>query len=260
MLAILRAVAAVRLLAPQVPDGYGVHARFPLFADSDGAVGALEVLEDGRIRPDVRKEVWGGGYADIGFCYSPDSPAMRTFCASLQGRPLRHAVIRLLDGDGKELDRRTFERELANVSAAQLYGTAQHTFFVTVDYSTGASTYSGQQTVPVEVHSGRLDWLKAIDDSTHTSDDFTLWATVKSAWMIAPARAGSGRDVLSLSCSPRQTSSRDLTLVFENHLVRYHFNAGIWHRSERVWRHGLPDWPIDCWEGEGTFPPRDSFP
>jgi hypothetical protein len=186
---------------------------------------------------------------------------MQTFCASLKARPLHRVLIRLLAPDGKQLDSRLFEPELGDVAVKHMYGTSKSTYLVTLDYSTGASTYSGQRTMLVEAHGNRLEWLKALDDSTHGTEEIDLATAIKSEWKVVPAKARSGRDILNLFCQPRGLeSSADAALIFENHLVRYHFDGDQWRRSEAIWRHGMPDWPIDCWEGEGTFPPRDSFP
>jgi hypothetical protein len=219
------------------------------------------VLEDARIPPDFRKLIWGGGYADTGYCYAPDAAPMQAFCASLKQQPLRHVVVRVATADGTQLDARVFDRELAEVSVHHLYVTPRPTYFVTVDYSTGASTYSGQGTVLLEIHDDRMHWLEAADDAARRTAEIHLGATIKSAWRIVAVKAGREQEVLELSCQPKWPASPgDTALVFENHLARYRFDGAQWRRSERIWSHGMPDWPIECWEGEGSFPPRDSFP
>jgi hypothetical protein len=245
----------------RVPHGYTVHTAITLPQDAGPRARRLEVLEDSRIVPAFRKIVWGGGYPETGYCYAPQTAVIQAFCTSLKQQPLRRVVVRIVTGTGTELDARVFERELADVTVEHLYATRQPTYLVTVDYSTGTSTYSGQGTRLLEVRDDRLHWLQAADDSTHQAAEIQLGASIKGAWRIAPVRTGRGEDVLEIHCGPVASASPgDTALTFQNHLVRYHFDGAEWRRSERIWPTGMPGWPIDCWEGEGEFPPTDSFP
>src|SRR5882724_4850066 len=112
------------------------HSR-ALSKAAGGIDGALQLLQDARLTPSLRKQLWGSGEA------------------SSDGVTFQNAAIRTVSPDGKTLESEVLERPLATLESVHLYGDSRTTYLITVDYSAGFGSYSGPATLLLEISDGR---------------------------------------------------------------------------------------------------------
>jgi hypothetical protein len=173
------------------PTGYRVRTTMPLTPGPDQMRGRLELLEDARIGPNMRKAI-AEAYGDDP-CADHPPAALRALCEAPGHRPLRAALLRLLDAQGHVVATQTSERPLAKLSTMHLYPSDRRTYFFTVDLSAGMGSYSGPYTRLAEPDAGGLGWLTA-DSAGVTTATVSLSSTLKTAWRGAPCRAPTGAD------------------------------------------------------------------
>ena len=112
---------------PLIADGYQIFQSVPV--RQPGLTGLLQILEDERLTPGLRQDMWRGfndpkvslGNLGVG----PSDPAYGNF----ERLPVRPAKIRLVDGDGVTLALRTFDVPLAMIEAETLQFTWPQTRF-----------------------------------------------------------------------------------------------------------------------------------
>jgi hypothetical protein len=240
---------AVAASPAMFPDGYSLYKSIGLDAKSDGMAGTIQVLEDARITPYIRKELDGTGTGMT--CDGPDDKPTQDFCASLQGHDPRPAIVRLLGADGQVFDSRTFERELGDISADHLYDDARVTYLVTVDMSVGAGSYAGPATMLMEISAKRFKWLQARDIGSGEAKDIVLANTLKTVWKIVPV--ASGKDILMAATRLDYPGNSPVGAddVWQVHYYRYHCVKGQWLIYSRVEK------GYDEFE---DFPETDKFP
>lgn len=255
----LLAVGVVTLVLPPSAPGvvaadrpdYTVVTSIPLERAPSG-IGRLELLEDARIRPELRPEL---RVTDAGIdCSRPGSEGLRVFCASLSGNPVRPAMLRVVTPAGQELGAQELERALAEISLVRLYGGERPTYTVTVDFSVGSGSYGGPVTRLAEVTRGRLVWLRAVEPRTRHDEEIRLPATPKAAWQFSARRGGSGQDILLVACRPvgPTGSAHAGGARFTISYARFAFEGTRWRRYERT--------EPGCWESDSPFPTRSKFP
>ncbi len=137
-----------------VPVGYSVFQTYPVARTSDGVEGFLQILQDDRITVDLREKMRGMN-ADM-YC-TIDS--LHPFCKSIPQSPPRPTVLQLTDRTGRVLDSRGFKRELGQLAVRELYGNSRRTFSITVDFSSGMGSYSGEVTYFFDLQGQRLHFL-----------------------------------------------------------------------------------------------------
>ncbi len=223
--------------APASRDGY---RRTEHVATGSSGGGALEVLEDERVTPALRHQMWGVA-DDPGFVLPPGSP----LSAAFKAHPLRPARLRLLDGAGTVLEEKTLDEPQAIVWPAPLRGLPAPGVMLTVDRSVGMGSYAGPGTTLLLPSLHRLAPERAIAaDGTPTGID--LADTLKTAWTVLPARDGAGDEIELVSCRPVGADANFVTTYSVYRLV-----ASQWHVASH--------WEAGIWENEG-FPGRSAFP
>jgi len=236
--------AAVPVTAAQQPE-LVVAGSLRLSAASDGFDGRLELLEDARLTPELKKELWGSGGPETAL--DPKDPLYKDLTAV----PLQKAVLQLMDAHGKVIAEKTLERELARMGFVSLRP-GKRTILVTTDLSAGFGSYSGPSTDLLEVSGGGLESVLARDSETGSSKPIHLASTLKTAWKLVPAGgSGSGqKDILEFACRPTDWGpmKSDLVLVY----TRYHWDGKGWIEFARS-VHGT-------WESDEGFPPPGRFP
>lgn len=255
--AALTLAVAAGCASQQAPaDGYRV--RKVIVVDPEAKAGtspSVQLLEDARIQPSMRQAI-GEAYAGDPCAADPPARVLARLCSEHPRRPLRPALVRLVDPSGRGIDSVAMERPLADVSIAYLYGDdTRPTFPVTVDLSAGFGSYSGPATRLADVRGGRLEWLTARDAATGKTDTITLATALKTAWRLVPA--GGGRlDILQVLCRPDfdAPAGSDIAAQFILTFERYSWDGSRWVRYSRS-EHGF--WEF---EGEETFPERTRFP
>jgi hypothetical protein len=214
--------------------------------ESDGVDGKLELLEDARLTPAIRKTLWQVGDPTVAF--GEDSAQTR----ALATPPLLHAVLRLRDGSGKTLFEKKLKRELAQIEFESIHP-GQRTIFVTTDLSIGFGSYAGPSTELLEVSGQRLEAVTARGPKTGEVDPIEVMRSLKTEWKLAPASANQPgqRDILSLACRPKDWGST--TTDFVRIYVRYHWNGTEWvlfgRRVPGIWE-----------AGDDPFPASEKFP
>ena len=236
--------------SPGAEPGYRVAMSVAVPGDQVEQLTRLQVLEDERLTPELR-ESWRGADAAM-HCAEPENPMVAELCRSIEGKPLRGAVVRLTAEHGGVLDQRTFERELADASVQNLYGKVRPVLAVTIDLSIGSGSYAGATTLFVESRSGRLQWLAASDATSGKSNEIRLPRTLKSAWQAVPRR--DGFDILAVRCQPdlRDPTASGGDARFVIVYERYTFDGSRWLRKARQ--------EPGFWEEDHGFPDLDRFP
>jgi hypothetical protein len=235
-----------------VTDGYQIFQTVFLSKEVHGLTGLLQILEDERITPGLRRDMWRGfndpttSLANLGV--GPNDPAYMSFTR----QRVRPAKIRLLDDTNETLDARTFDAPLATIETESLTFTwPQTTFLVTVDHSIGMGSYAGADTFFATVADRKLRWGIVIDGSDNR--ELAVGRALKRDWRLEWMGTGLVSDILSVSSRPNFENSRwQDTGEFVTLFQRFHFDGGAWHRTERR--------EIGSWESEQPFPEAAKFP
>ncbi len=229
-----------------VPSGYYRRGSLAVTKDPTGVDGAVELLEDARIRREQLKpeqRLGGDPCAPVGGAPSP------AFCENVKA--LRFARVRLVSSDGVELSTLTLERPLASVEMVHLR-TDVPSYQVTVDLTAEFGSYSGPSTRFAEVTNGKLQWLSAIEVQSGKPVPVAVATTLKTEWNLSPTASGA-KEILQIDCRPDfDASPPDADLAFAVTLSRFAFEGDRWQRHTRSKR--------GCWEVDDAFPTRALFP
>jgi hypothetical protein len=212
-----------------LPDGYAIYKSVALSQAVNGITGSLQIMADSRITPEIRTAMWGAGPADFAL-YGSD--LANQFARQL----LRPGHLRIVDTTGRVVADETFDRPLADIDTAYLYGDSFPTYLVAVDYSSGCCN-SGPATMLTEVRNAKL---------RHVMTSF-LPNTVRADWRIVEARSGKSKEIEMISSNAEGPDADFITNYWT-----YRFNGSQWvgeKRSEKGY-----------WEGDGSWPSRDKFP
>jgi len=248
----LLVLAASAAVSSQQPAGYAVRTSLALTPGPDHVRGRIELLEDARIRPEMReaiRQAWGGDP-----CAGQADPVLAPLCSDTERARLRPALLRLIDPNHRVVAIDTLERPIAELSRTRLYDTARRTYLLTVDLSAGIGSYSGPYTRLAEPTAHGFGWLVAADSADARRDTITLVTTLKSGWRRVPRSEGKGIDLLMVRCRPDLSSPPTDSARFILTFVRFTFVNGQW----TVRRRQEPG----CWENDddSSFPDESRFP
>lgn len=230
---------------PAVPAGYAIHQSLPLDPATNGTDGSLQILEDGRISPKLRADMWGQT-TDLDLILAADDPLR----AAVAKSPLKAAHLRLVDATGKVLADQTLDVPLADLDRQPLHEGGP-TFLVTADHSIGIGSYAGLETRLLDVDHGTLapEVLPGRE---------ALASSLKNAWKIADdptpgadGKPGTAKEIQVVACHPNYanpTWAEHQEFVVD--LVTYRFAAGAWHDSTHS--------AVGFWESDQDWP--DEFP
>jgi hypothetical protein len=238
-------------LAAAVPVAWGqqahlVVARSLTLTDAlDGFDGRLELFEDARLTPELKKTLWESGGPEMAL--DPNDPLYKELASS----PLRNAVLRLVGAHGKVIAQRRLEREMARMRFESLRP-GRRTILVTTDLSAGFGSYSGPDTELLEVIGDRLEPVVARNAKSGSNEQIRLASTLKTEWKLVPAAGGENgqKDILEFACRPADWGAMksDFVLIY----TRYHWDGKVWIEFTRK-AHGF-------WEADDGFPPSGRFP
>ena len=238
---LLAAAVPVTLAQPHLV----VARSLTLTGSLDGFDGRLDLLEDARLTPELKKTLWESGGPEMAF--DPKDPVYK----DLTSIPLRKAVLRLLDERGKVIAKKTLEREMARMRFEALRP-GRRTILVTTDLSAGFGSYSGPDTELLEVIGDRLEQVVAQDAESGSNEPIRLASTLKTEWKLVPAVGGENgqKDILEFACRPADWGSMksDFVLIY----TRYHWDGTGWVEFTRT-AHGF-------WEADNGFPKSARFP
>lgn len=210
--------------------------------------GRIELLEDGRIRPQMREAI-ASAYGDDP-CAGGGERVLASLCGDPSHAPLRPATLRLIDAGGKIIATRRLERPLAELGVTSLYGDGRKSYTVTVDLSAGFGSYSGPYTRFAEPDARGFGWLLA--DSAGTSDTLAMASTLKTRWVVLRDRADRNAEFLLVRCRPNLSTLSDSSVAFILTFERFTFDGARWHLRARS--------EPGCYESDAPFPPRSKFP
>lgn len=240
-------VAGCASAAAQQNDGYAIQKEYVLAPPRDQMSGRIELLEDARIRPNMRTAITEA-YGDDPCARSP-ARVLGALCGDPRHAPLRPAMLQLVDANGKVLATHRLERPLASLAIAKLYANGRRSYALTVDLSADAGSYSGPYTRFAEPDADGFGWLTA--DSAGVPDTITMVSTMKTAWKSVHAAKDPNTELLMVRCRPDLAAPRDsvaFTLTFE----RFTFDGSRWHLLARS--------EPGCYEADDPFPPLSKFP
>jgi hypothetical protein len=251
---ILMCIAALCVLVTgcavaSASDGYAVRLSLPLAPGPDRIRGRLELLEDERIRPEMRTAIAESFGGDP--CAEHPPAVLQPLCGAARRRPLRPALLRLRNARGDVTATRTAERPLAELSAQLLYATQRRTYMFTVDLSAGIGSYSGPVVRLAEPDSLGFGWLLA-DSAGVATDTITLVSTLKTAWRAVSRADGRGEDLLMVLCRPDFSPADSSTARFLLTFKRYTFDGQHWLLRQRQ--------QPGCYESDQPFPAVSNFP
>ena len=223
-------------LGTLVPPGYTITQRVPT---GDAASDLLVMLEDRRITPAVRSQMWRHS-DDADILFGEDSAISREW----QRRPLLNAQLFLVSATGAVIAKKQFERALAAVEQAPVHGLSTPTFLLTIDYSAGFGGYSGPFSQLLAPAERRLDPVEAVN-ARGQSGPIALASTLHAGWKVVPSRRGGTEEIEEVSCASGKGT--ETSQLYET----YRYDGSRWTVISR--QHG------ECSEIE-VFPPRGEFP
>ncbi|HEV2676489.1 MAG TPA: hypothetical protein VGV37_18320 [Aliidongia sp.] len=241
ILLVLALAAPASADEPVVPAGYALHRSLPLDKAASGIDGALQIVEDSRIGPALRAEMWLQTN-DTDLILAAKDPLR----ASLARKPLLPAHLRLADGAGQILADEPFDVPLADIEAQVLHDGAP-TFLVSADHSVGMGSYAGLETTLVEVVKGKLVPV-ALPGRT------ALTRSLKNDWKIVADPTPGSRDkiIQVVACRPNYANPTwAATGEFVVDLTSYRFADGAWHDKSQSF--------VGYWESDEDWP-DDRFP
>ncbi len=240
LLFVLLPIAAAPVIGASQPS-LVVAGSLTLTAAPDGFGGRLELLEDARFTPDLEAVLWRAGGLEMAL--DENDPLYR----KLTSTPLRNAVLELRDAEGKIVEEKPLERELARARIEALRR-GRRTILVTTNLSAGFGSCSYPVTELLEVVGERLEPVVARDAKSGASAPIRLSSARKAAWRLAPAPGGQ-KDILQLVCRPDLDAQEAGFIVTYR---RYHWNGREWMVFTRRDR--------GCWEDDRAFPASERFP
>ena len=233
--------------AAVIPTGYSVHQSVDVDPTEAGIAGSLQILQDRRITPTLRKLMWGISN-EPDFVLSEDDVRQKQFAVE----PLRHAHLRLVDLSGRVTVDEQFDVPLAEIKVAHLYGTSFPTYLVTLDYSIGMGSYAGPTTTFAEIRNGHLAFVHASETGGTRDTQLSLMRSLKADWRIVRGDKGNLNEILSVACRPdfRDPNRDDFIIIYST----FRFDGMRWHLSLRQ--------QVGFWENEGenSWPDRGNFP
>jgi hypothetical protein len=210
----------------------------------NGISGFLEIAEDARVGDDLRASMWLRS-ATPGFVLADNDHQGQSFRAL----PVRAALFRMVDAEGRALFDLPLRAALAKLEIAKLYGSAYPTFLLTEDFSQGATRDTGPVTRLFEVRGGRPVFIEPAEDRTAVQGAFLLTTTRFSDWRIVDTTVGSLREIQMIRsyANPKNTARTPArAYVTEYSVLR--FDGVDWRRRTNavfgVWvNEGEENWP-----------------
>ena len=98
----------------------------------------------------------------------------------------------------------------------------------------------------MDVHDGKIFWLKAVDADSHKEEPINLPKTLKSDWKFLSIEGK--EDILQVLCRPDFTGGDD---DFHIEYVRYLFKDSRWVKYARTEK--------GIWESDEGFPALSKF-
>lgn len=229
---------------PAIPVGYAIHKALPVDQATNGIDGSLQILEDSRITPALRADMWQQT-TDLDLVLAEGDPLRKAIAKA----PLQGAHLRLVDAAGKVIADQSFDVPLADLDRQQLHA-GPATFLVGVDHSLGIGSYAGLETHLMDVDHGQpvaeeLPGGKALASSLKNA-----WRIVDDTTPGADGKPGTGKAIQAVACHPNWANpawADKQEFVVDLTTYRY---AGNWQARTIS--------PVGFWESDQDWP--ENFP
>jgi hypothetical protein len=256
---------AVTLAAcsPGKPIEYVVHQSVVVADAGKPTERRIEILEDARLTPAMREAMWGGSKNPADFLDAPGVTADGALKKSFAETETRHALVRLIDRDGKALAERRLDCELAATSDHPLpQQGGRAVWALGNDCSTGDGLYAGMITHFFTVETDKIVWQHYKDAATGEDEELTVVQAPRITWHLTPRDHAD--QILEVSCHPDFSDPRfqsvkpgeelptDLPDVVD--YIRYRADGrGGWIRQQRTAKNRI-------WDVRQEFPAENEFP
>ncbi len=250
-LGLLASLLTLASCAPAPDAGYTLYQTILIdHGSSDGR--RLQVLEDERLTPGMRRLMWGGPKAPLAIASGLGISLQDPTIARLLDPPIRPAMLRLQDASGKTLALRHFDCPLAELNEAPLPQGQTEVWAIGVDCHTGSGNYEGLVTRLFWIVNDQFEWQRYTDGKIDEPIELTLLNSPKIAWHLSSApRAEEVEEVSGIPDFTGLKPGQEPTKTVIDYVV-YRFKDGLWHRTERLM-------PGD-WRQEDGFPAAGAFP
>ena len=247
---------------PSETEGLAVHQTVILAHAGQPGERRIEVLEDARITPALRTWLWGGSKDPRDFLHHPGTEGDKALADAMAQGQLLRGMVQLVDHDGKVLESRRLDCEIANVSAEPMpQSSGGEVWTLGDDCSTGEGDYAGVITHFFSLGGDRIAWQHYTDATTGERLELTVVQARRIAWRKGdPPRLD---DITEVSSHPDFDTPRfkalksgepmppDLPLVTD--LIHYHYEGnGEWQKRIRTEK--------TAWYGGDGFPRPERFP
>jgi hypothetical protein len=256
---------AVTLAAcsPGKPIEYVVHQSVVVADAGKPTERRVEILEDARLTPAMRDAMWGGSKNPADFLVAPGVKADDALKKSFGETETRHALVRLIDLDGKALAERRLDCELAAMSDHALpQPGGRQVWALGNDCATGDGLYAGMITHFFTVEADKIVWQHYKDATNGEDEELTVVQAPRITWHLMPKDRAEA--ILEVSCHPDFSDPRfqsakpgeelptDLPDVVD--YIRYRADGqGGWIRLQRTVKNRT-------WDIRQDFPAESEFP
>ncbi len=222
----------------QTTGQYATVQSLVLHRKDNGVDGTLQLMLDKRLTTSAQETLWGKGEWD--FALSPESTLYKEFSNRLPAK----SKLCIRSNTGKIVVERDLETPLAKLEAWTPSGQTEQLFFLTLDRSSGAGSYSGLETTLFKVSGGTLHEVNALDVHTNREEPIRLMKALKSDWRTTQQEDKSA--ILSVSSHPKDADGKFVTVC-----VRYSLDRDHWIKYTHE-RDGI-------WESDQPFPEASAF-
>ena len=249
--------------SPGKPIEYVVHQSTIVTDAGKPSERRIEILEDARLTPAMREAMWGGSKDPADFLSASGVTADAALKKSFAETETRHALIRLIDLDGKALAERRLDCELAATSDHPLPQTGgRQVWALGNDCSTGEGLYAGLITHFFTVEGDKIVWQHYVDKATGEDEELTVVQAARITWHLMPKDHAD--DILEVSSHPDFTDPRfqklkpgeELPTDLPDVVDYIHYRAdgqGGWIRQQRTAKN-------TTWDIRQDFPAISAFP
>ena len=261
--AALPCLLALAACEPGKPIEYVVHQSVVVADAGKPTERRVEILEDARLTSAMREAMWGGSKDPADFLKAPGVTADAALKKSFEETETRHALVRLIDRDGKVLVERRLDCELAATSDHPLpQEGGRQVWALGNDCSTGDGLYAGLITHFFTITGDKLVWQHYTDAADQEDEELTVVQAARITWHLRPKTRADV--ILEVSCHPDFSDPRFKSLKPGQDLptdlpdvvdyIRYRADGqGGWIREQRTVKHAQ-------WDIRQDFPADSAFP
>ncbi len=256
-------LALLAACSPGKPIEYVVHQSTIVADAGKPTERRIEILEDARFTPAMRAAMWGGSKNPADFLAAPGVTADAALKKSFVETEPRHALVRLIDLDGKALAERRLDCELAATAEHPLpQAGGRMVWAVGNDCSTGDGLYAGLITHFATIEGDKFVWQHYADAASHENEELTVVQAARITWHLKPKDRA--ETILEVSCHPDFGDPRFQALKPGEELptdlpdvvdyIRYSADGqGGWIRQQRTVKGAQ-------WDLRQDFPADSAFP